>query len=124
MNGAGNTQVAQTRTAVAERGRRTQVNGDGDGDGEGKGQLRNADEVARAVWKFFGAAGGCVEQMVGKGVKEGEDEVRLLRMRMRRSEVVVVPGMSSELCSYDNGSWLTDADPKFLLVVIHDTPPA
>lgn len=62
------------------------------GDGEGKGQLRNADEVARAVWKFFSAAGGCVEEMVGKGQKEGEDEVRLLRMRLRRSELVVVPG--------------------------------
>lgn len=61
---------------------------DGKGEDTEPGKLRNAGDVAKAVWKFFGAAGGMVDDLRG-GV---EDEVRLLRLRMRRCEVVVVPG--------------------------------
>lgn len=56
--------------------------------------LRNAEDVARLVWGFFGAAGGMVEEMMG-----AEDEVKLLRLRTRRNELVIVPGMSQVWCS-------------------------
>lgn len=60
-----------------------------------RGALPTAEEVARAVWKFFAAAGGMVEEFgTGVGDEEVEDEVKLVRLRMRRREVVVVPGMS------------------------------
>ena len=68
---------------------------------------REAEEVARLVWNFFKHAGDAAEGIFGAGVEgDGEDEVRLVRLRTRRKEVVVVP------------------DAKFLLCVIHDTPPA
>jgi dynein light chain roadblock-type len=51
--------------------------------------LRNAEDVARLVWGFFGTAGTMVEEMMGI-----EDEVKLLRLRTRRNELVIVPGMS------------------------------
>jgi len=49
--------------------------------------LKSAEDVARLVWGFFGAAGGMVEEMMGE-----KDEVRLLRVRTRRNEVVIYPG--------------------------------
>ena len=36
----------------------------------------------------------------------GQDEVKLLRLRTKKQELVIVP------------------DPKYLLIVVHDTPPA
>jgi len=74
----------------------------GSADGKRGGGMKNAEEVARMVWGFVQAAGGLVEGLQG----EGEDEVKLLRLRTRKNELVIVP------------------DAKFLLVVIHDTPPA
>ncbi|TKA81863.1 hypothetical protein B0A55_01581 [Friedmanniomyces simplex] len=47
------------------------------------------------------SVGALVEELNG-----GNDEARLLRVRTKRNEIVVVP------------------DAKFLAVVIHDTPPA
>ena len=67
----------------------TAANGDVNGADEraGKGGARTAEDVAKAVWSFFENAGAMVEEMMGV-----EDEVRLLRLRSRREEVVVVPG--------------------------------
>ncbi|WPG97360.1 Dynein light chain-related protein [Acrodontium crateriforme] len=62
---------------------------------------RNADEVAKMVWNFVKSAGAMVDELNGES-----DEPRLIRLRTKKNEVVVVP------------------DSKFLLVVIHDTPPA
>jgi len=62
---------------------------------------RNADAVARLVWNFVKSAGQTTEELNGEG-----DEVKLLRLRTRKNELVIVP------------------DAKFLLVVVHDTPPA
>lgn len=56
---------------------------------DNKEKLRNAEDVARLVWKFFNAAGETVDELMGV-----EDEVKLLRLRTRRNELVIVPGES------------------------------
>lgn len=62
------------------------------------GDLRSAREVATAVFNLFKNAGTLVEQMMELDKDgEGGDEVRLLRLRLKRKEVVVVPGMSREV---------------------------
>ncbi|CAI6260781.1 unnamed protein product [Periconia digitata] len=68
--------------------------------GKKEGGIHNAEDVAGMVWAFISAAGSLVE-----GLDE-EDEVKLLRLRTKKNELVIVP------------------DPKFILVVVHDTPPA
>ncbi|KAL8870302.1 MAG: hypothetical protein Q9174_003625 [Haloplaca sp. 1 TL-2023] len=65
---------------------------------ENKGN--NAPHVARMIFKFVTAANEFADEM------EKGDHARLLRMRLRRQEIVIVP------------------DPKFLLAVIHDAPQA
>lgn len=62
--------------------------------------IHSAEDVASSVWSFLAAAGSLVDEL------DKEDEVKLLRLRTKKNELVVVP------------------DPKFILVVIHDTPPA
>jgi dynein light chain roadblock-type len=57
--------------------------------------------VARLVWNFVKSAGQTTEELNGES-----DEIKLLRLRTKKNELVVVP------------------DAKFLLVVVHDTPPA
>jgi len=61
---------------------------------------KSGEHIARAVWKYVQATEGLVEDM------DGEDELRLLRVRTKKNELVVVPSA------------------KYLLVIVHDTPPA
>ncbi|KAI9755321.1 MAG: hypothetical protein M4579_004323 [Chaenotheca gracillima] len=100
--------------------------------------MTSAEELAGKVWAFVNAAGGLAVGLNGEesrrrdlereggfggvaaeagldadgsgdgagAAAKGADEVKLLRLRTRRNEIVIVP------------------DAKFLLVVIHDTPPA
>ena len=56
-------------------------------DADAKKGLKSAEDVARLVWGLFSSAGDFVDEMMGK-----EDEVRLLRLRMKRNEIVIVPG--------------------------------
>ncbi|KAK5174877.1 uncharacterized protein LTR77_000013 [Saxophila tyrrhenica] len=77
----------------------TYVNGTSD-EVKTKG-TRNAEEVARLVYDFVKSAGNMIEELNGEN-----DESKLLRVRTKKNELVVVP------------------DAKFLLVVIHSTPPA
>lgn len=72
-----------------------------DGETPQKRGTRNAEEVAKLVWKYIQACSELVENMNGQG-----DEVKLTRLRTKKNELVIVP------------------DSKFLLVVVHDTPPA
>ncbi|KAI9809277.1 MAG: hypothetical protein M1825_002568 [Sarcosagium campestre] len=58
------------------------------GDGDVEVSTR-AEEVAGIVWAFVAAAGGLV-----KGL-DGEDELKLLRLRTKKNELVIVPGGSS-----------------------------
>ncbi|KAF2177178.1 hypothetical protein K469DRAFT_732998 [Zopfia rhizophila CBS 207.26] len=62
--------------------------------------IHSAEDVASIVWSFVGAAGILVDGL------DKEDEVKLLRLRTKKNELVIIP------------------DPKFILVAIHDTPPA
>lgn len=53
--------------------------------------MKDAEEVARMVWAFVGAAGTMVEGL------DAEDEVKLLRLRTRKNELVIVPGMCTTI---------------------------
>ncbi|KAK7513705.1 uncharacterized protein IWZ02DRAFT_486561 [Phyllosticta citriasiana] len=61
--------------------------------------IKSAEDVARMVYGFIQSAGTLVREL------EEEDEVKLLRLRTRKNELVIVP------------------DTRFMIVVIHDTPP-
>ncbi|KAK3696144.1 hypothetical protein LTR37_018115 [Vermiconidia calcicola] len=90
--------IAEDGTATAPSNG-AYVNGT-DGEAKKKG-TRDAEEVARLVYGFVQSAGSMIEELNGEN-----DEAKLLRVRTKKNELVVVP------------------DAKFLLVVIHDTPPA
>ncbi|EGS22793.1 uncharacterized protein CTHT_0012680 [Thermochaetoides thermophila DSM 1495] len=72
----------------------------GEGDASNSNQNQDVEEVAALVWNFVNTAGGLVEEL------DAEDEMRLLRLRTKRQEFVIVP------------------DPKYLLIVVHDTSSA
>ncbi|KAJ8067402.1 hypothetical protein OCU04_004753 [Sclerotinia nivalis] len=63
-------------------------------------ESQGIEELASMVWSFVKSAGGLVHGL------DVEDEVRLLRLRTKKHELVIVP------------------DPKYILVVVHETPPA
>lgn len=66
----------------------TYVNGSAaEGEVKRKG-TRKAEEVAALVWNFVKSAGAMAEDLNGEG-----DEAKLVRVRTKRNEVVVVPGM-------------------------------
>ena len=52
-----------------------------------------AEDVAKMVFSFVSGVGGLVQGM------DDEDEVKLLRIRTRKSEIVIVPGQSLYLTS-------------------------
>jgi hypothetical protein len=59
---------------------------------------RSGLEVARTVWRFVQAAGTLVDEL------DGEDELKLLRVRTRKNELVIVP---SELYPDLGSRWMT-----------------
>ncbi|KAI0124743.1 hypothetical protein BJ170DRAFT_597602 [Xylariales sp. AK1849] len=63
-------------------------------------ETQAAQELGSMVWGFLSTAGSLVEEM------DTEDELKLLRLRTKKQELVIVP------------------EPKYILVVVHDTPPA
>ncbi|KAF2131078.1 hypothetical protein P153DRAFT_210628 [Dothidotthia symphoricarpi CBS 119687] len=65
-----------------------------------EGGLQSAEDVASMVWSFLNSAGDLLDGL------DKEDEVKLLRLRTKKKELVIIP------------------DSKFILVAIHDTPPA
>lgn len=80
--------------------------------------MQSAEDVARLVFKFVDAAGTLVDGL------DKDEEVRMLRVRTKKNELIIVPSTLNvwglHRHRYTNGY----ADPKFLLVAIHDTPPA
>lgn len=80
---------------------------------------RNAEEVARLVYNFVKSAGSMIEELNGES-----DEAKLLRLRTKKNELVVVPGEIIHPWYGVNISLKPMPDSKYLLVVIHDTPPA
>lgn len=63
-------------------------------------ETQAAQELGSMVWGFLSTAGSLVQEI------DTEDELKLLRLRTKKQELVIVP------------------EPKYILVVIHDTPPA
>lgn len=53
--------------------------------GKKESGIHSAEDVASMVWAFMGAAGGLVEEL------DKEDEVKLLRLRTKKNELVIVP---------------------------------
>ena len=109
----------------------TSLNGDGDrrtdtisNEDSGQGDpdnatVKGAESVARMVLSLVSGVQDCVEGM------DPTDDMRLLRLRTRKSEIVIVPGQYTASFKDQNPELLTGlADPKFLLVVIHDAPQA
>ncbi|KAI0019898.1 hypothetical protein F4780DRAFT_400672 [Xylariomycetidae sp. FL0641] len=62
-------------------------------------ETQAAQELGSMVWSFLSTAGSLVDEM------DTEDELKLLRLRTKKQELVIVPEL------------------KYTLVVIHDTPP-
>ncbi|TVY21899.1 Dynein light chain roadblock-type 2, partial [Lachnellula arida] len=58
------------------------------------------EEFAAMIWNFVNSAGGLVHDL------DAEDDVKLLRLRTKKHELVIVP------------------DAKYIFIVVHDTPPA
>lgn len=54
---------------------------------------RKAEEVARFVYRFVQSAGEMIADLNGDN-----DEAKLLRVRTKKNEVVIVPGMRSLSC--------------------------
>ena len=54
--------------------------------GRTEGGMQSAEDVASAVWKFFGAAGSLIDGL------DKDDDLRLLRLRTKKNELVIVPG--------------------------------
>lgn len=78
------------------------ANGSADGEGHKKKGTRKAEEVAALVYAFVKSAGSMVEELNGEG-----DESKLVRVRTKRNEVVVVPGMRNHVlyaAVFANGS--------------------
>ncbi|KAL2209103.1 hypothetical protein CC79DRAFT_655411 [Sarocladium strictum] len=63
-------------------------------------ESQGMEDFAAMIWTFVKQSSKFVEDV------DQEDEMRLLRLRTKKQELVIVP------------------DPKYLLVVVHETPPA
>ncbi|KAF2689587.1 hypothetical protein K458DRAFT_413858 [Lentithecium fluviatile CBS 122367] len=59
---------------------------DGHANGSRESGIHSAEDVASMVWSFISAAGSLVEGL------DKEDEVKLLRLRTKKNELVIVPG--------------------------------
>ena len=68
----------------------TYMNGT-EGEAPSKG-TRNAEDVARLVYGFVKSAGSMIEELNG-----ANDEAKLLRLRTKRNELVIVPGMCNSV---------------------------
>lgn len=62
-------------------------------------ESRGIEQFAAMIWTYVNCSETLVQEL------DTEDEVRLLRLRTKKQELVIVP------------------DAKYLLVVVHDTPP-
>ncbi|KAL2689620.1 hypothetical protein Neosp_003678 [[Neocosmospora] mangrovei] len=80
-------------------------------------ETQGVEQFAAVVWNYVNSSGSLVQELDGEvristniltriHADVGQDEVKLLRLRTKKQELVIVP------------------DPKYLLIVVHDTPPA
>ncbi|QPH18822.1 hypothetical protein C2857_003922 [Epichloe festucae Fl1] len=63
-------------------------------------ESQGVEDFAAMIWNYVNASGQLVHEV------DKEDELRLLRLRTKKQEIVIVP------------------DAKYVLTVIHDTPSA
>lgn len=77
-NNGSSVRLTNTEMGVADR---SSIYEEGRG-----GEIKSAEEMARMVWAFVEAAGGLVVGL------DPEDEVKLLRLRTKKQEFVIVPG--------------------------------
>ncbi|KAM0323111.1 hypothetical protein ACHAQA_008961 [Verticillium albo-atrum] len=75
------------------------ASGQGGGAAPG-GEGHGLEAFAAKVWAWVNASGSLVGEL------DAEDELKLLRLRTRKQELVIVP------------------DARYLMIVVHDTPPA
>jgi dynein light chain roadblock-type len=61
--------------------------GDNYANGRKESGIHSAEDIASLVWSFLKAAGSLVDEL------DKEDEVKLLRLRTKKNELVIVPGM-------------------------------
>ncbi|EFW99303.1 hypothetical protein CMQ_5724 [Grosmannia clavigera kw1407] len=103
------TAVGRTRNGVTESPASPALGGSFAGDASNNNlsidvdeldETQGARELAGLVWNFVKTSGDLVEAI------DTEDELKLLRLRTKKQELVIVP------------------DSKYLLIVVHDTPPA
>lgn len=80
-NSASSVGITDTEREVADRGNIYE-----EGRAGGSTAMRSAEAMARMVWAFVEAAGGLVAGL------DSEDEVKLLRLRTKTQEFVIVPG--------------------------------
>jgi len=66
----------------------------------GLGERNGISDIALMAWNIVNAAGGLIQGL------DNEDEVKLLRLRTKKHEFIIVP------------------DLQYLLIAIHETPPA
>ncbi|KAL2169979.1 hypothetical protein VTG60DRAFT_5449 [Thermothelomyces hinnuleus] len=66
-------------------------------DGSGAKRDQGAEELASMIWNFVSTAGDLVHEL------DTEDELKLLRLRTKKQEFVIVP------------------DAKYLLIAVHET---
>ena len=59
-----------------------------DTDTKEKPSEKSIEDIAKMVFSFVSAAGALVEDM------DSEDDLKLLRLRTRKNEIVIVPGQS------------------------------
>ncbi|KAL2122020.1 hypothetical protein VTJ04DRAFT_2475 [Mycothermus thermophilus] len=71
-------------------------NDEANGD-EPSSREQGIEEIAAMMWNFVSTADSLTQEL------DAEDEVKLLRLRTKKQEFVIVP------------------DPKYLLIVVHDT---
>ena len=79
--------------------------------------IHSAEDIASMVWSFLAAAGNLVNEL------DKEDEVKLLRLRTKKNELVIVPGTFRQSCECQTTA-NDEQDPNYILIAIHDTPPA
>jgi dynein light chain roadblock-type len=83
----GSRKRAGSQTQRGPNGSDAQNASNATGNGEVESEGASGTDIARTVWRFVKATEGMVEEM------DGDDELKLLRVRTKKNELVVVPSM-------------------------------
>lgn len=92
-------QLAALRTSKA-RNEATAASFSNEAPAAEESESKGLEDFAALIWNYVNASEHLVQEV------DGEDGLKLLRLRTKKQEIVIVP------------------DAKYLLTVVHDTPPA